>query len=135
MEEKEPIDRIIQGIINSYDGDITQTKKEIKTIQPTTDNIAEIVLKKVDSNDAVAKEIYDLFYGELALGRDRSSSSKEALLRSLELKIESSKALVELAKALTKKDQNTGNNVGVFVNTKNGDEFGINIKNIQDGEE
>lgn len=132
---EEPIDKIIQNIINSYSEEVATQSKQIKPIQPTTENLAEIVIKKVDSNDAVAKEIYDLFYGELALGRDRSSSSKEALLRSLELKVESSKALVELAKALAKKDQSNANNVGVFVNTKSGDDFGINIKNIQDSDE
>ena len=136
MEENDPIEKMIKGIIDNYSNELTinpENKKELKKIDSTsTTDISEIVLKKVDSNDAVAKEIYDLFYGGLALGKDHSESSKEALLRSLELKVESSKTLVELIKALNKKEQNSNGNVGVFVNTKSGEDFGINIKNIQD---
>jgi len=134
-EQKDPLEKIIQNIIDNYDKDTEEAKtKEIikKADASSLEELANVVLNKVNSNDDVAKQIYDLFYGELALGKDRSTSSKEALLRSLELKIESSKVLTELAKAIVKKEQNkNAGNVGVFVNTKEGDQFGIDIKNIQ----
>lgn len=137
-EDNDPMNKIIKDIMAEYDNSIEQAKqKDLKKLDPSTlTSLSSIILNKVDDNDKIAKEIYDLFYSPLALGKDHSSSSKDNLLRSLELRVESSKVLAELAKAIAKKEeQGKNSNVGVFVNTKSGDDFGIDIKNIQDSSE
>lgn len=139
-EENDPMDKLIKDIINNYDGDDLLSKQQVKSVvksDPSSlEDLSKIILSKVDGNDKIAKEIYDLFYGPLALDKDRSTSSKEALLRSLELRVESSKVLTELAKAIAKKEDGVNKgNVGVFINTKSGEDFGIDIKNIQNSEE
>lgn len=138
-EENDPMDKIIKSILDNGDIDLPskqQVKAVVKSDPSSLEDLSKIILNKVDGNDRIAKEIYDLFYGPLALEKDHSSSSKEALLRSLELRVESSKVLAELAKAVVKKEEGTNKgNVGVFINTKSGEDFGIDIKNIQNSEE
>lgn len=135
MKEKDDVDKMLQNLINSYEKEITLDKesKEIEEVASPSnlDGLSKIILNKVDANDAVAREIYDLFYGDLAVGKDRSDSSKDALLRSLELKVESSKVLAELAKSIARKEQANSGNVGVFFNAKSGKQYDVDIKNIQ----
>ncbi len=135
MEKKDAIDKMLQNLVNDYEKEISLDKesKEIKEVDSPSnlDGLSKIILNKVEANDAVAKEIYDLFYGDLAVGRDRSDSSKDALLRSLELKVESSRVLAELAKSIARKEQTNSGNVGVFFNAKSGKQYDVDIKNIQ----
>jgi predicted NBD/HSP70 family sugar kinase len=95
--------------------------------------IANEIFNKVNANDKVAEEIYRLFYDNLAIGRDKSDASKDALLRSLEARIESSKILAELAKAVARRDGNKGNvGVGIAISTNPGELYGIDVEKIND---
>ena len=135
----EDIDKII-GELETTNTDIETIKNKTKDIITKQDytnmeTVATQIVEKMNANEKVAEQIYDLFYSDLANGRDRSQASKEALLRSLELRVENNKALAELAKALAKKqaaEQASKNNVGVFINTKKDTDFGIDIDNIKD---
>lgn len=135
----EDIDKII-GELETTNTDIETIKNKTKDIITKQDytsmeTVATQIVEKMNANEKVAEQIYDLFYSDLANGRDRSQASKEALLRSLELRVENNKALAELAKALAKKqaaEQASKNNVGVFINTKKDTDFGIDIDSIKD---
>jgi len=138
----EDIDTLITQIENSQkevEG-VVKATRELETInadesKATMPVIAEEIFNKVNTNDKIAEEIYKLFYGDLSTGRDISTSSKEALLRSLELRVESSKVLAELAKAVAKRDgekSKSFNGVGVSINTNPGNMFGINIEKIKE---
>jgi hypothetical protein len=95
--------------------------------------IANEIFDKINANDKIAEEIYRLFYDNLALGLDRSDASKDALLRSLEARIESSKILAELAKAVARRDGNKGSvGVGIAINTNPGQVYGIDVEKIND---
>jgi len=95
--------------------------------------IAKEIFNKIDKNDKIAEEIYKLFYDNLAFGKDHSDASKDALLRSLEARIESSKILAELAKAVAKKENGkVAVGVGVSINTNPGSSYGINLDKIKE---
>lgn len=115
---------------------VIEKSKEIEKVDPTSlQYVSGEILKKINTNERIADEIYQLFYRDLALGKDHSSSSKESLLRSLELRVESSKVAAELAKAIVKKEtaaQQTKAGVGVFINTQSARDVGIDLKNIED---
>ena len=135
----EDIDKIIGELeaTNTEVETITNKTKEVIAKQDYTnmETIATQIIEKMNANEKVAEQIYDLFYTDLANGRDRSQASKEALLRSLELRVENNKSLAELAKAIAKKqaaEASYKNNVGVFINTKKDTDYGIDIDSIKD---
>ena len=92
------------------------------------DELMQSVVNMVMQDREKADHLYNTFAPEVAMGRDRSQASKEAMSKAIELKISSAKNIIDLLK-LKKNDK--GNNVGVFFGeTMSGKKAGINIKNI-----
>jgi len=137
MENENSIDLLIDEIEVSQKNLEIVVEKE-RSIVPHEDKaslpiIAEEIFKKINANDKVAEEIYKLFYDGLLYQKDHSDASKDALLRSLEARIESSKILAELAKAVARKDSGkTAVGVGVSINTNSGANYGIDLDSIKD---
>jgi hypothetical protein len=78
------------------------------------DEISKELVDMVQGDREKADQIFDLFYGNLALNQDNTTASKEALTKSLELKIEASKNIIELLKVKAKAEER-GSNVGIFL--------------------
>lgn len=89
----------------------TPIGKELIDVEEV-DSIANGLVDMVKDDRTKADKIFDLFYGNLGLGQDRSTASKEAITKALELKIEASKNIIELLKIKTKTGD--GTNVGLF---------------------
>jgi len=105
-----------------------------KEIDITDDiEVSTAMLKMIENDRTQADKIFDLFYGDLSLGKDHSQASKEGLARALELKIEASKNLLELIKAKQKSKESRGG-VGIILNTINDKKAGINISGFEFGE-
>ena len=97
------------------------------------DTLAEKILSRLNDVDGIADKTYELFYHDLALGKDHSESSKIALLESLKVKMESPKTLVELTKALAKLQAASSKaQVGIQINTQSGEAVGINLDNLRE---
>lgn len=133
----------IENTINYIDSQLTEVKqntKEVKTLddikkqENTVDSLTDIALKQFSKVDERTDEIYDLFYKPLALGRDRSDVSKQSLIESQRLKIESMNVIAALVNAKAKleaaKTKVATGNVGVFVNTMDQGQVGINLHSL-----
>jgi hypothetical protein len=92
-------------------------------------SVAEGLVDMVKSDRVKADEIFDLFYADLAQKTDRSQASKEALTKALELKIESSKNIIELLKI---KSRLTEGDANVFISTTPSRKAGIDINNLKE---
>lgn len=112
------------------------TVEEVETKEHSIDELTEIALKTFNKVDVKSDDIYDLFYGNIAVGKDRSDASKEALVDSVRLKTEMINALAGLAQAKAKleiaKAKMMGPQTGVYINNeiKPGSEFNISLSNL-----
>lgn len=144
--EEEVDNKEIENTLEYIDNQLATVKKESKEISTpedikkqeiTVDELTEQALKQFSKLDKNTDEIYDLFYGPLAIGKDRSESSKIALLDSQRLKVEMINALAGLASAKAKleaaKTKNVTGNTGIFVNTQSGADVGISLHNLWEG--
>lgn len=118
--------------------EIVEKKEEVPAVQEEI-SIDDITRLAVDSYRDVQKhseEIYDALYAPVATRQDRSDSSKQTLIESQRVKIESINALASLANAKAKliqaQNRAAQGNVGVFINANKGEEVGINLANLKD---
>ena len=116
---------VIKG--KSLPDTIKDQSKEVDITDET--EVATHMLKMIEADRKKADEIFDLFYKDLELQKDRSTSSKETLARALELKIEASKSLLEMIKVKQKQKEQKGS-IGIVLNTVNEKKMGINISGI-----
>ena len=124
------IDKISDSIVKveQVDDKKSLVKAEKKEIDATdTSEIEEELIKQTTDDRKKADQIFEMFYTDLGLRTDRSQASKEALTKSLELKISASRNLIDLLKI--KKE--ASNKLGVFVNTVSSKKAGIDIRNIE----
>ena len=113
------------------------TKEENLPAQQKEISIDDITRLAIESYKDIQKhseEVYDALYAPVVTRNDRSDSSKQTLIESQRIKIESINALASLANAKAKliSAQNKANqgNVGVFINSKGGEDVGINLANL-----
>jgi hypothetical protein len=136
---KEEIENTLE-YIDTQLANVKEQTKEITTPEQAAiqehsiEDLTQIALKQMSKIDKKTDEIYDLFYKPLALRQDRSDASKVALLDSQRIKVEMINALASLASAkakleMAKQKQITGN-TGIYVNTQNGADVGINLSNL-----
>ncbi len=135
MEIDDEIMAIESSLENIKEKSIPPTIKDNNTQIDITDEVevSNKMLEMIENDRKKADEIFDLFYKDLSLGKDHSSSSKENLTRALELKIEASKNLLEMIKTKQKQKGPT-NGIGIMLNTVNDKKVGINISglNVED---
>lgn len=146
-EPKNEIDNSeIENTLDYIDNQLATVKKETKEIttpediskqETTVDDLTKTALQQFSKLDKNTDEIYDLFYNPIAIGKDRSESSKIALLDSQRLKVEMINALAALASAKAKleaaKTKVATGNTGIFVNTQSGSDVGISLHNLWEG--
>lgn len=128
------------GLIEQEQTEIEEKKEtEVAEIKPQNFDGDKLIGMAVDSFNDVSKkadEIYDAFYGVVATRQDRSDVSKQMLSDSQRLKIESMNAVANMfnaqARLLAAQQKQATGNVGVFVNTKAGEDVGINLANLAD---
>ena len=132
----ENIDNELESMLDLIDKEITTTEdsKEVAIKEDVTsfESLANKVLERLNGVDDTADKIHELFYHDLALGKDHSESSKIALLESLKVKMETPKTMVELAKALAKLKSADKAQVGIQINTQSGDKFGIDLGKLKE---
>lgn len=135
MDQKTEVDQEIDEVLGLINKELTTTDtKEItkKEELSSFDNLATKIMDRLNDVDDTARIIHELFYHDLALGRDRSESSKVALLEALKVRMESPKTLVELTKALAKLQTANKSQVGIQINTQTGEDVGINLKALKE---
>ncbi|MHA1988996.1 MAG: hypothetical protein ACW98D_20440 [Promethearchaeota archaeon] len=115
------------NIVSSQDLVPAEKKKLDVTDQ---DEIAENLVEMVMDDRKKADEIFDLFYGNLASDTDRTTASKEGLTKSVELKIEASKNIIELLKVKTRAEEQ-GTKVGVFFGGVSPKKVGLDVDDIR----
>lgn len=116
--------------------EIVEKKEETPPQDISIDDITRVALKSYEDIQKHSEEIYDALYAPVATRQDRSDSSKQTLVESQRIKIESINALASLANAKAKlisaQNKAAQGNVGVFINSKNGEDVGINLANLKD---
>ena len=135
MDQKTEVDQEIDEVLGLINKELTTTDtKEItkKEELSSFDNLATKVMDRLNDVDDTARTIHELFYHDLVLGKDRSESSKVALLEALKVRMESPKTLVELTKALAKLQTANKSQVGIQINTQTGEDVGINLKALKE---
>lgn len=114
----------------------TEVASQKTTEEITIDDITRVALESYKDIQKHSEEIYDAFYGRVATNQDRTDVSKQMLTDSQRLKIESINALASLANAKAKlisaQNKAASGNVGVFINSKKGEDVGINLANLSD---
>lgn len=143
MNEQKDIDDLIRELQDDT-GEDTETDVVLSSVEESGE-ISETSSKSIDvtENEEVmqavfemtledrkkADDAYEIFAPEIAKGTDRSTASKEAMMRAIELKIASAKNIIDMMK-LNKKDSPS---VGVFMGDLMGEKkAGISLKNISE---
>lgn len=117
-EVSEPGESKDVAVGNSQVPDVTEDEEVIKAV-------FEMTLEDRKKAD----DAYEIFAPEIAQGKDRSTASKEAMMKAIELKIGSVKNIIEVMKLKQRKDNPA---VGVFVDTQSQKKVGIDLRNIAD---
>tara|TARA_Y100000310_G_scaffold343218_2_gene449850 strand:- start:106 stop:516 length:411 start_codon:yes stop_codon:yes gene_type:complete len=128
------IDKVLEQLESDEDSvstkDIEPIKKgEVDVTDP--DDIAEELVRMVKDDRVKSDAIFDMFFPKLAQDKDRSTASKEALTKALELKIEASKNIIELLKIKAKVEE-SGNKLGILIGTMPAKRAGINMDEVRD---
>jgi hypothetical protein len=114
----------------SSNKEIAKVKKDLELDVEDINSIAEGLVKMTSDDRKKADKIFEMFFTNLGLEKDKSQASKEALTRALELKIEASKNLIELLKIKTKANE-MKTQIGIAFNTVPGKRHGIDLGNIR----
>ncbi len=75
-----------------------------------------------------AKMVFDNFSADVFHGADKSTSSKEALIKALDVQNAANKNMIDLAKVLDKKTEKGTN---ILINTVSEKQAGISLNNIK----
>ena len=86
--------------------------------------IVENSLSVIDN----AKTVFKSFSDDVFHGKDRSTSSKEAMLKALDVQNNANKNMIDMAKVLKDKDSSSTN---ILINTVSEKQAGISLSNIK----
>ena len=142
-QEDEDIDVDIDSLINEVDDDENHKKKEEEEALPATrseslsteidlDEKHSLANKIVENSlDVIGKadKVFTNFSDDVMYGRDRSTSSKEMLIKALEIQNSANKNLIDLARTIDK--ENSGNTnilIGASISPK---KSGVNPDNLK----
>ena len=132
--DQDELDRLINSLSNSSSDsaiETTENKKEIdnKNIDSSDDDPVMIkAMQEIKEDRDLAKKAFELFYPNIAADKDRSSASKEALMKAIELRIQANKNTVEILKIKKQKEVAQTGGVGIFINSK---KSGIDINELK----
>jgi len=77
-----------------------------------------------------ARKVFENFSDDVFHGKDRSTSSKEAMLKALDIQNGANKNMIDLAKVL--KDKGNGNGTNILIQGISEKQAGISLNNIKD---
>ncbi|MFW6233184.1 MAG: hypothetical protein ACOC3Z_00815 [Nanoarchaeota archaeon] len=135
---RDEIDNIINEIEDEANEEITEIvvsseEKEIeKKDEIDLEEDYDLANKIVTNSLSVienAKMVFDNFSADVIKGHDRSTSSKETIIKALDVQNAANKNLIDLQKALAAKKNNQTN---ILVNGFSEKKAGISISNLQD---
>jgi len=129
MEDEDELDNLLNQLNDNPITVVEEAKAPAVIDAIEEDEILRRGLKEVEDDRELAKKAFDLFYPNLALEKDKSQGSKEAIMKAIELRILASKTTVELLKAKNSRQKDASSNVGIFINQN---KSGIDLKNIKD---
>jgi hypothetical protein len=138
----EEIDEIIKNGTDELDEDIDKVIEEFfeeeEVKEETSLDTIDLEDENALSNRIVqnslgvidrAKLVFDNFSTDVFHGADKSTSSKEALLKALDVQNAANKNMIDLAKVLsTKTDKGTN----ILINTVSEKQAGISLNNMKD---
>ena len=139
----------IDAIMADLESDTTEIEPIANIVAEIEEEAAEVpVVKDEDSIDLevegelsqrivknslnvinAAKSVYTSFSDDVFKGNDRSTSSKEAMLRALDVQNSANKNMIDLAKVLANKDKNGTN---ILINAISEKRAGVNFSNMKD---
>lgn len=137
-EFNDDIDKALELIDQNEKKEIVKKKEEVPAIKEeiSIDDITKVALESYKDIQKHSEDIYQGLYSGVVTYRDRTDASKNTLIESQRLKIESINALTNLANAKAKliaaQAKATQGNVGIFIDTKKGEDLGINLANLKD---
>ena len=119
-------------IIEDSDTDIEEVKsKEIVTSDGVDvtefESLANKLMDMTMDDRKLADKTFELFYPDIAMGRDKTKGSAEAITKAVELKIAAGRNIIDIMKLLKEDKKGDGTNIGIFMNSK---KSGINLENI-----
>jgi len=119
----------LEDIVNDIEEE-EEEKTEVDTIDLDDKNalsnrIVQNSLGVIDN----AKMVFDNFSADVFHGADKSTSSKEALIKALDVQNAANKNMIDLAKVLSSKSDKGTN---ILINTVSEKQAGINLNNIKE---
>jgi len=150
MSEEVDIDAIMNSIGADVEPIIVEQEEDIESMEDVIEDFLEETeeteLDTVDLEDEnalsnrivknslgvidKAKLVFDNFSADVFHGADKSTSSKEALLKALDVQNAANKNMIDLAKVLSSKGDKSGTNI--LINTISEKQAGISLNNIKD---
>ena len=134
-EVKVDIDSILDELAESKN-EIVESNAEVPAIKEEesidvteVESIAKELVNMTLDDRKMADTLFQLFYPELANGKDKTTASKEAIAKSLELRIAAGRNMIDLLKVM--KNDGNKNAIGMFFgDTMSGKKVGIDLGNI-----
>ena len=127
----QPISEIVTEIEIEANLEIEAAKTNVAEIIDLEDKNAlsnRIVNTSLDIVEN-AKKVFENFSDDVFHGKDRSTSSKEAMLKALDVQNNANKNMIDLAKVLSNKDSGKGNNI--LIQNVSEKQAGISLNNIR----
>ena len=132
------IDSILSEL-NEEEKEVQATSKNLPTQIPFNGMLVDVeddnalttmILTSALEDKKKADDLFDIFETNISMSRDRSDSSKEALTKAVEIRVQATTNLVKILDVRSKSKQSSGNN---FINFQvSPKKAGIDINNIKD---
>ena len=126
--EIEPIANIVAEIEEEA-AEVPAVKDEDSIDLEVEGELSQRIVKNSLNVINAAKSVYTSFSDDVFKGNDRSTSSKEAMLRALDVQNSANKNMIDLAKVLANKDKNGTN---ILINAISEKRAGVNFSNMKD---
>ncbi len=97
---------------------IEDEEVSLKKVNVSVDHLAKLIANQYQEDLKKANEVYELFYNRIVSGTDTSQASKEALTKTLELRMFANESLIKLIQAAAKvqTERERGKGKGIDLN-------------------
>jgi len=129
-EAETEIEPVVEDVVESATTEIS-IPEENKALTLDLDEegaLAQRIIENSLSVVANAKTVFQSFSDDVFHGKDRSTSSKEAMLKALDVQNSANKNMIDMAKVLKDKD---GSSTNILINTVSEKQAGISLNNIK----
>jgi ferritin len=126
LSKDETMDELLDDFVEDKEEETSLDTVDLDDENALSNRIVQNSLGVIDK----AKLVFDNFSADVFHGADKSTSSKEALLKSLDVQNAANKNMIDLAKVLSSKGDKNGTNI--LINTVSEKQAGISLSNIKD---